>query len=667
MRNNLLVSEDGGATFDSVPFSPEQFFATALTVEPASGAVFVASQFGRVGRFHHPDVWRWSDLPVPVMISTLAVDSQGRLWAGTEGAGFFLSLDHGETWQKDTARLGGAIVRQLVFDPARPETMLLATRGGLYRSEDEGVSWRDFWSSIPDPSIHDLASDPARPERMYAATQNQGIWESDDGGGTWHPAHDGRLAFTPRALALSADGQWLFLLAGERIWRSSDRGRTWQLSLHKSPRPGSGIASLRAHPLDARRLYGVFNESSDVFPDPSSLVVSPDAGGRWEDLDLVAPPHHRLVDVAIDPSSANTLWAFTWNRGFGGDSALFRSDDGGATWRAQSFGAGIGNVVELAADVRRPQSLYAAAGRQGLWISRDGGESWSREALPGLSASVTGVIPDPRQPDRLWVQTEGQGLLDVELTPPLVLGAGRFEVRARWTAHAGTHGTGVPLTLREDTGAFWFFDDQNIEIMIKILDACSFAGRYWVFAGGLTDVEVHLTVDDLVSGERVTYSNPAGRPFQPIQDTASLPCTDGVQTSAARRVVTPATAPPVAAAPSGVVAPSAAELLLGHQRFSVEVEWELTDGTGGIGQPVPLTRDTGAFWFFDGENLELLIKVLDACSFTGRYWVFVGGLTDVETIISVTDTLTGSQKQYRNPAGVAFRPIQDTQAFATCP
>jgi hypothetical protein len=59
--------------------------------------------------------------------------------------------------------------------------------------------------------------------------------------------------------------------------------------------------------------------------------------------------------------------------------------------------------------------------------------------------------------------------------------------------------------------------------------------------------------------------------------------------------------------------------------------------------------------------------VLNACSFNNRYWVFAGGLTDVRTVVTVTDTQRDKVKTYINPQGSPWQPIQDTQAFATCP
>jgi subtilisin-like proprotein convertase family protein len=103
-------------------------------------------------------------------------------------------------------------------------------------------------------------------------------------------------------------------------------------------------------------------------------------------------------------------------------------------------------------------------------------------------------------------------------------------------------------------------------------------------------------------------------------------------------------------------------------RFRVTATWEAPDGTRGSGQAVPLTPDTGYFWFFSQTNVEVVVKVLNACSAPfNRFWVFAGGLTNVEVEVVVEDTKTGERRAYFNPQRSAFRPVQDTDAFATCP
>ncbi len=106
---------------------------------------------------------------------------------------------------------------------------------------------------------------------------------------------------------------------------------------------------------------------------------------------------------------------------------------------------------------------------------------------------------------------------------------------------------------------------------------------------------------------------------------------------------------------------------LGDGRFLIRATWEKPDGIRGAGTPVPLTGNSATIWFFDAGNIELVVKVLDACALGGRYWVFAAGLTNVGVEIEVEDTRTGAKKIYRSPVGRPFQPLQDTAAFATCP
>jgi hypothetical protein len=108
-------------------------------------------------------------------------------------------------------------------------------------------------------------------------------------------------------------------------------------------------------------------------------------------------------------------------------------------------------------------------------------------------------------------------------------------------------------------------------------------------------------------------------------------------------------------------------LCLNFSRFRVTVTFLTPQGQSGNGMAVPETTDTGMFWFFTANNIEAIIKVVNGCVLNSRYWVFAGGLTNVQVVLTVTDTQTGTTRTYTNPQGTAFQPIQDTNAFATCP
>jgi hypothetical protein len=106
------------------------------------------------------------------------------------------------------------------------------------------------------------------------------------------------------------------------------------------------------------------------------------------------------------------------------------------------------------------------------------------------------------------------------------------------------------------------------------------------------------------------------------------------------------------AAAQGACVASATTLCLNNGRFKVEVSWQVaSQGTSGVGTGIPLTGDTGEFWFFSANNIELVVKVVDGRAFNNHYWVFYGALSDVAYTITVTDSQTGAIKTYQNPQG----------------
>ncbi len=108
-------------------------------------------------------------------------------------------------------------------------------------------------------------------------------------------------------------------------------------------------------------------------------------------------------------------------------------------------------------------------------------------------------------------------------------------------------------------------------------------------------------------------------------------------------------------------------LCLQDGRFEVKARWRDFQGQEGEGHVVPgANSDSGLFWFFNSNNWEMLIKVLDGCSLNDRYWVFAAATTNVEYTLTVRDSYSGDSKSYTNSLGTASPAITDTSAFATC-
>jgi hypothetical protein len=266
----------------------------------------------------------------------------------------------------------------------------------------------------------------------------------------------------------------------------------------------------------------------------------------------------------------------------------------------------------------------------------------------------------------------------------LCLNAGRFAAEVAWKDSRGRTGVGTAVPITGDTGYFWFFSPANIELVIKVLDARSVNGKYWVFFGALSNVEYTLTVTDMATGAKKIYENASGH-FASVGDTSAFN-PDGTAGASPETVRTEGTdAPPeTLAAVQGLIdsvfdrsadgawrkdasdatpCPGGATYLyLSNCRFRLDVRWTDSHDRTGAGQAVAVTPDTGYFWFFSETNVELMVKVLDARAVNGQFWVFFGALSNVEYTIDVVDTVSGAIRSYHNPQG-AFASVGDTAAF----
>ena len=120
--------------------------------------------------------------------------------------------------------------------------------------------------------------------------------------------------------------------------------------------------------------------------------------------------------------------------------------------------------------------------------------------------------------------------------------------------------------------------------------------------------------------------------------------------------------------PPGPCVPDATTLCLHDARFRVQVAFRLPDEEVRLATKIDFTERAGLFWFFNPANLEMLLKVQNACVDPfQQWWVFIAATTDVEYTVTVVDTQAGIVRRYSNPQGTAAVPVQDTSAFLTCP
>ena len=373
-----------------------------------------------------------------------------------------------------------------------------------------------------------------------------------------------------------------------------------------------------------------------------------------------------------------------------GERLFFRASDGASgreLWASDGTAAGTYLVADIAPGPRSadPTQLAAAAGKLffaaydgvhgfELWTS-DGtlaGTRLMHDIAPGAASSYPQQLTAVG--NRLFFSADdgltGRELWSLDLAAPpgacvasataLCLG-GRFRVEALWQDFDDNTGTGRTVPLTAETGAFWFFGPENIEVILKVLDGRGLNDHHWVFYGALSSVEYALTVTDVQTGLTARYWNPSGQ-------LASVADTTGFGPLGAFSVVERSTSGPAprvraeTAAAAGPCQPAATRLCLRGGRFAVEATWKDFGGNTGVGSAVPLTGDTGYFWFFGADNVEVVLKVLDGTPVNGKHWVFYGALSSVEYTLRVTDTATGAVKTYTNRSG-NLASVADTGAF----
>ena len=365
----------------------------------------------------------------------------------------------------------------------------------------------------------------------------------------------------------------------------------------------------------------------------------------------------------------NRLYFTSWSAGIGQE-----------LWVSDGTAGGTSLFVDLRPGPQGSSPRYLTAAGDRLFLSADDGENgqelWMTDGTAAGTRRVGDVAPGPSSaaPADLTYAGEllffsanddenGRELWALDTVEPteepytrcvpaagrLCLHGGRFEVSAelRDPLAGGAAKPAIAVPDSDESGFFWFFAPDNLELVVKLLDGRSANGHFWVFFGALSDVEFTVTVADRATGAVKTYRNPRGT-FCGQADTAAFP--DPGEAAAPSHPVRP---PPVlaGAAATGSCIPGPSALCLRDGRFRVEARWKDHNGLEGTATAVPRTGESGSFWFFSPGNTELVVKVLDGTPVNGKLWVFYGALSDVEYWLTVTDTATDAAKTWHNPPG----------------
>lgn len=248
---------------------------------------------------------------------------------------------------------------------------------------------------------------------------------------------------------------------------------------------------------------------------------------------------------------------------------------------------------------------------------------------------------------------------------PLVFDGG-YEVSLCYETAEGVVGEGRGgIWASGQAGLLWFFDRGNAEVLVKVLNGCEQNGRRWVYVAPVTDLAFNLHVTS-PNGRRWTHRNELGATAVARGDTSAFVC--AIDDEAAVSSVAPARGgQPAARIPLGAgeytdCSPTSTPLVF-DGGYEVSLCYETAEGVVGEGRGgIWASGQSGLLWFFDRDNAEALVKVLDGCSTNGRRWVFVAPVTDLAFNLHVTSH-NGRRWTHRNRLGTTAATRSDTSAF----
>jgi photosystem II stability/assembly factor-like uncharacterized protein len=243
-----------------------------------------------------------------------------------------------------------------------------------------GLKLRNIGPAFMSGRISDIAIHPADDNHWYIAVGSGGVWRTRNAGITWEPVFDHEKSYSTGCITIDpSNASVIWLGTGENVG-------------------GRHVG------------YG------------DGIYRSIDGGNHWENMGLKESQH--ISRIIVHPENSEVIWVAAqgplWNNG--GDRGLYKTTDGGRTWKNMLYVNEWTGVTDLVIDPMNPDWLYAATWQRhrnvaayigggpgsGIYRSRDGGESWEKltEGLPVSNMGKIGLAVSPQQPDVVYAAIE---------------------------------------------------------------------------------------------------------------------------------------------------------------------------------------------------------------------------------------------------------------------
>ena len=292
-------------------------------------------------------------LPEPAVRAIVVhPDNPSKVYIGTQ-RGVYLSDDNGDHWKRADLP-EGRVVWSIAFQPDNPQIMYLGTEGNeLHRSDDGGETWK-YMSTIIVPEavqmqfstrILGLSIERNNPNNIYAALEVGGAARSLDGGKTWKVvnqqfAGDVDLMDLHAVAVGSPEYNTAFISNRTGIWRTKDKGETWENTHVEKFSPIIYSRGVRVAPNDPNTVYACIG--MNFGSEEGGVMRSLDGGDTWARFDRGVEPKSTTFGVAINPKDADQVY-FCTRKG-----QVFGTHDGGSTWKEHRLPDDAKDVISVA-------------------------------------------------------------------------------------------------------------------------------------------------------------------------------------------------------------------------------------------------------------------------------------------------------------------------------